>query len=225
MQTGQKEKIICPKCGHEQEIMVYPSINAGLDSDIADKLMRNQLFTFTCDKCGESTPLIFNCLYHDMERGLMVWLMPQSKSSAQEEQLNEMNETVQQMQMLGIIDSGQKYRYRVVRTVNELKEKILIAHENLDDRIIELLKVAYLVQVAENIGGKTVSEMMFDIIDDGYFFTIFYADEALEPAVIMLDMEAYRMMKEQYTDKIEETVKENEFTDISFEWARQVLFG
>lgn len=201
--------------------MVYPSINVSLDSDIADKLMRNQLFAFTCEECGENTPLIFNCLYHDMERALMVWLMPQAK----EEQLAEMSETVQQMQLLGMTDTDQKYRYRIVRTVNELKEKILIAHENLDDRIIELLKVAYLVQVADNIGSKTVAEMMFDIIDDGYFFTIFFADEALEPTVIMLDMEAYRMMKEQYMDKLDEAEKKAEFKDISFEWARQILFG
>lgn len=220
MDMSQKERITCPKCGHEQEVAIYPSINASLDTEAKDKLLRNQLFTFTCEECGESTSLIFNCLYHDMEHGLMVWLMPE----AGEQELKEMNDTVAQMQAFGMTAEGQEYRYRVVRTVNELKEKLLIEQENLDDRIIELLKVAYLVQVAENIGEKTVAEIMFDIIDDGYFFTIFYEEESLDPGVIMLDMEAYRAMKEQYGENLSQFVPEG-FADISFDWAKKVLFG
>lgn len=219
MSNCQLEKITCPKCGHEQEVMIYRSINASLDVEARDKLLGNQLFSFSCKECGEMTPLLFDCLYHDMEHGLMVWLKPELSK----EELEEMNEGICQMETLDP-SMKERYRYRIVRTVNELKEKLTIERENLDDRIIELVKTVYLAHVAEKIGERTVAEVMFDIIDDGYFFTIFYEDEGADPGVIMMDMDVYRRVKEQY----EEILNANQtqgFQDISFEWARGVLFG
>lgn len=219
MSNGQIEKITCPKCGQEQEIMIYRSINATLDVEANDKLHRNQLFSFTCEACGETTPLLFDCLYHDMEHGLMIWLKPELT----QEELAEMNEGIDQMETLDANMKG-RYRYRIVRTVNELKEKLAIERENLDDRIIELVKTVYLAHVAEKIGERTVAEVMFDIIDDGYFFTIFYEDAAIEPGVILMDMEVYKKVKEQYEASLEK-YETHGFQDISFEWARRVLFG
>lgn len=220
MEAFQTEHITCPKCGKKQEVKIYPSINANYDTEAKEKLMHNQLFSFTCEECGETTPLLFNCLYHDMENGLMVWLMPE----AGDKELQEMNETVTQMQAFGMTATGLDYRYRIVRTVNELKEKLLIEQENLDDRIIELVKVVYLVQIAEQIGSHTVAEVMFDVIDDSYFFTVFYEEDSLDPGVIPLDMNVYRMVKEQYIEKLD-SLKADNFQDISFLWAREFMFS
>lgn len=219
MSNYQLEKITCPKCGHAQEIMIYRSINASLDVEARDKLLRNQLFSFTCEECGETTPLLFDCLYHDMEQGLMVWLKPELTK----EELEEMNEGIRQMEA---IDPSMKvrYRYRIVKTVNELKEKLTIERENLDDRIVELVKTVYLAHIAEKIGERTVAEVMFDIIDDGYFFTIFYEDEGADPGVVMMDMEIYKKVKEQY-EGVWNTCQTDGFQDICFEWARNILFG
>lgn len=220
MDSFQTEKIICPKCGHEQEVKIYPSINSSLDTDIVEKILTNQLFCFECDECHEKTPLIYNSLYHDIEHGLMVWLMPEIC----DEHIKEMNDTAFQLQAFGMVNPNVKYRYRIVRTVNELKEKMAIEKENLDDRILELLKVAYLVQIAEQIGDKTVAEMMFDCIDDGYFFTLFFENEGIEPAMIMIDMNVYKNMQEQFIEILDSSMPEG-FIDISFDWAKDMFFN
>ena len=112
----------------------------------------------------------------------------------------------------------------ILNARNELKEKLLIEQENLDDRIIELVKVVYLVQIAEQIGSHTVAEVMFDVIDDSYFFTVFYEEDSLDPGVIPLDMNVYRMVKEQYIEKLD-SLKADNFQDISFLWAREFMFS
>lgn len=215
MSYSHMEKVTCPKCGHEQEIRICNSINSSMDIEDRDRLLRNQLFTMQCETCQETTPLLYDCLYHDMENKVMLWLKPQVNVA----ELENMNHTLRQMQPQ---EEERDYRYRIVRTVNELKEKITIVQENLDDRVIELLKVVYVYHAAEKIGDRVVSEILFDIIDDGYFFTIFFEDEKADPAVMMLDMEIYRQMKEKFQESLEQMPKE-EFVEVAFDWAKDML--
>lgn len=214
MAQSSKEKIKCPKCGNIQDITVYRSINSITDEKEIAMIKSNHLFEVYCEECEEKIPLLYNCLYHDINNFAMYYLLPDT----QENDLDEMNHILKGIQV------EQTYRYRRVFTVNELREKILIAEQNLDDRIIELLKVVYLVQIAKDIGEKVVSEILFDVIDDAYYIEIFYEDTAVDPGFIILDMNIYKQIKEQYLPQLDKK-SEDGFLQIDFEWAKKYLFG
>jgi hypothetical protein len=126
------ETVTCPACDHEQEFTHWESVNVSLDPNLKDQLLRGELTTFTCNKCGAQVDVQAPLLYHDMEKQLMIWLLPGDMEP----------EMPQQNGLLGgLIErfSGQ-FTYRVVRDLNQLIEKIRIFDDELDDKVIELLK-------------------------------------------------------------------------------------
>lgn len=220
MANTATEKIKCPKCGHEQEITIYRSVNGDNDEKEKARIMTNQLFTVDCEQCEEKIPLLYNCLYHDACNHGMYWLLPAMTDTS----LEEMNEVLTQVEQAYPDDMAHmKYRYRRVATANELREKILISEQNLDDCVIELLKVMYLVQLSDKIGTKVVSEVLFDVIDDIYYIEIFYEDQSLDPGVVVPDMEIYKKVKEEYLPLIQDKMTQG-FLTVDFDWAKSVLF-
>lgn len=123
--------ITCPKCGHKQEATLWSSVNVTRDSWAKAKVLDQSLFQFTCEECGNSAPLAYPCLYHDMENKLMIYLIPHF--------------TEKDMQMLDGSAADQSradgYTLRMVGTANELAEKVVIFQNGRDDRVIELCKL------------------------------------------------------------------------------------
>jgi hypothetical protein len=109
-------------------------VNVSLDPSLREKVLSGELMSFVCPDCGEQNYILYQLLYHDMEKHYMVYLT---------------SKEVYESGALGSGDGGAKliefmgsYRLRVVFTLNELIEKILIFDEGLDDRAVELVKSA-----------------------------------------------------------------------------------
>jgi hypothetical protein len=123
--------VSCPACGREQAFDVWRTLNATLNPELRDRLLSGQLTAFTCDACGHRADVVYPLLYHDMQKQFMVWFVP---GEGQPESLD--------ASLFGALGKGlgQGYTYRLVRTRNELVEKIRIFEDGLDDRVVELLK-------------------------------------------------------------------------------------
>lgn len=104
--------VSCPGCGHEQEFTVGQTLNATLDPDLREQLLSGQLTAFTCGSCGRQADIVYPLLYHDMTRRLMVWLVPGDEQPAS---FGDAGSEV-----------GRSYTFRLVRTRNELVEKIKV---------------------------------------------------------------------------------------------------
>mgnify|MGYP000214172619 CR=1 FL=1 len=50
---------------------------------------------------------------------------------------------------------------RLVDNINDLKEKIMIADNHLDDRVIEIIKIMYIDQMKKEIGRRHTFEYSF----------------------------------------------------------------
>ena len=59
--------LICPQCGKKQDITVWQSINVSLQKGAKQQILDGNFFTHTCE-CGNRIPLVYPCLYHDMEK-------------------------------------------------------------------------------------------------------------------------------------------------------------
>jgi len=126
-------RVACPACGHEQEFDAWQSINATAEPELKQRLLSGRLTTCQCAECGRAAQVAFAMLYHDMDKRLVIWFVPgegpiDSLENAGMEAIDRMT------------DEG--YTFRLVRTHNELVEKILIFDDELDDRVLELFKFA-----------------------------------------------------------------------------------
>jgi hypothetical protein len=123
--------LTCPHCRHSQEFTVWHSVNVSQDPELKQRVLDRSLTTFTCENCGGTASIEQDLLYHDMERRFMIL-----RRSGGDEPAGLTDKS------FGLLNtpSGNAYAFRLVATMNELVEKILIWEDNLDDRTVEVFK-------------------------------------------------------------------------------------
>ena len=119
----------CSKCGEKSRIKIYRSINISEDPELKEKIRNGSLFVWECPHCHQANLAKYECLYHDPENRIMVWLVPSGNFS--ESQMQAISNHTKAM-------GG--YRLRMVGDVGAMMEKILIFDEGLDDMAIEMCK-------------------------------------------------------------------------------------
>ena len=111
------------------------------------------------------------------------------------------------------------YLIRVVRSQNELLEKINIFDEGLDDRIIEIMKVFYRAHYfEESLDDKEV--IMLYVNKDGKDIFDVFVDNQYNGA-LPLDMEIYEKLSKAYVGELSAIREDIPF--INFNWAFAVI--
>jgi predicted nucleic-acid-binding Zn-ribbon protein len=146
MKTETKT-ITCPKCGAKQEFTLYKSINAS-NEELKDKFIDGSLTTLVCSNCGFSGVVEYPILYHDLNEKFSIFFDPDS--------------TDREAQLPNVLPSHllSEISMRLVHTQDEMREKIYIFRDKLDDRIIELLKDSILREM-EAKKEKIIPETLF----------------------------------------------------------------
>lgn len=156
MSRQSTERIRCQACGHEQDFAIWPSLNTGLDPDIKQQLVDGTLLTFTCSQCGDVARVEYNLLYHDMDTQWLIWMLPNG----------DWPDTAKMSAFPRPIFENASYRLRVVRSFNELLEKVHIADAKLDDLVVEVLKI-FLWQNIREEEGIDDGILLFSGLRDG----------------------------------------------------------
>lgn len=128
MSSSNVQTITCPNCQRQQSFTLWQSINVTLDPSLKEKLKRGELTTFRCGQCGHAAEVVFSLLYHDMEKRWMIWLVPDGKLPAG------MSDGLPNKVLPG-------YLLRLVRSRNELIEKLSVLDAGMDDRIVAAIKL------------------------------------------------------------------------------------
>ena len=79
MSLNSTQKIYCPKCSNCQEFEIWESVNVTLDPKLKEKVLNRNLMTFECDKCGYKAEGVYPLLYHDMDKKLIIYLVPKDE--------------------------------------------------------------------------------------------------------------------------------------------------
>jgi len=130
MSQRYKEHITCPKCGYDGEFECWPSVNVDLNPELRKKIFNDEIFLWTCPKCGVKVFIPFGTIYHDMIHHFMIFFsynMPDNGGK---------NEPFLIPGEFGLKD----YTYRIVYGLLNFKEKILIMENELNDIAVEKLK-------------------------------------------------------------------------------------
>jgi len=147
-----EDVIICPECGHEQEIHVIPSVNVTVEPEMREKVISGEIFLFTCEKCGFSGFAGYPFIYEDKETagGFLIYLEPE----CEDREVGVDGDVADQILLKSMT-------MRLVTTVNELKEKIFVFEADLDDRVLELFKMLALSKMESDDAEKIPDELRF----------------------------------------------------------------
>ncbi|HJJ28237.1 MAG TPA: CpXC domain-containing protein [Methanocorpusculum sp.] len=151
-----EDSVICPVCGHEQEVLVTPTVNVTTDPDMREKVLSGEIFLFTCDKCGFKGYAGFPMVYEDKETagGFLIYLEP----DCEERVVGIDGDVADQVIYREIL-------MRLVTDVHGLQEKIYIFEAGLDDRVMELFKVLALSKMVADGEDKRPDELRFSRVE------------------------------------------------------------
>ncbi|MBP5397071.1 MAG: CpXC domain-containing protein [Bacteroidales bacterium] len=146
MSIVKQALVKCSHCGAEHPLQVYKSVNAAQEPALKEKVKDGSLFLWACPKCSKTNLARYECLYHDPDKRLMVWLLPIGSVSEAE-----MASISLHAKALG------GYTLRKVTDVGALMEKVIALDEGLDDVALEICKYVMRQEQGETEGtsGET----------------------------------------------------------------------
>ena len=142
----------CSKCGNNQEITVYKSINISENPELKDRVKDGSLFLWKCESCGQANLAKYDTLYHDPENKIMVWLLPDENISE-----SQMHSISLHAKAIG------NYTLRRVTDTGSLMEKVLIFDSGLDDTVIEMCKYVLKMEMASKAGDTNAAKSILEI--------------------------------------------------------------
>lgn len=138
LQTSfHKERHLCPYCSSEEEVVLWDIVLPSEDPDLRERLLQKNLQVLDCSNCGRHFVLDAPLLYRDQDRGFCLYVHSALSSLQQSRSMQD------QVELLGlqIPPGAEADRLRICSSYNELIEKIHIFEDDLDDRIVECLKI------------------------------------------------------------------------------------
>ncbi len=136
MSVSKEMTITCPTCGKKTKTLVHNAVDATQNPELKASVLDGTIFMFQCPGCGEVARMNQDFVYSDPNRKLMIAYACTEKSVSDME--SGITATKEQYSAMGIAVS-----YRITRDVQSLSEKVLIAEDGFDDRVVEVIKAAY----------------------------------------------------------------------------------
>ena len=219
MAKMRKQMIRCPKCNAVLEMEMWNKLEMPYDENQKDKVMNNTFFKVKCDACGMSLPMMYDFEYNDLERKFLIWVVPQM-TEAEKGRIMNFNKRLETDRALQLAQGG--YRYRIVQTDNDLREKVLIFEEGLDDRFIETMKISYVPVIKKHVGEDCkILGFYFDKNEEGKYQWVVVFDKR-DPMLLKVDMNIYHDMKEKMWELAESKTPDG-FLVVGAAWALDVM--
>lgn len=141
----------CPGCGKELEFTLWQSINTNTENARED-IISGKLFDVVCPECGYKARIQYPILFNDLEHNTWIWFYPEDRAE-------EAMPLIRSAQEKGVL-------CRLVYSQEALSEKAAIFKLGLDDRIVELMKLAAGAQVTEIMSGCELGPIVFALNDE-----------------------------------------------------------
>ncbi len=200
------EDLPCPQCVKVHKFKSYSLIKVTEKPELKEDVLQNRLFVFRCDACGLTAPLTYESVYVDTKKQLLIYLAPEMTPNTQ-------------VAISAWEPVNFKYK-RLVNNINDLKEKILIADNLLDDRIIEFMKIENLQQLKKEMENDNLMNILFDYKGDQYYFLVFFERKGM--GRIPVGSDYYRGAVARHAAKLSNKQSKG-FQVIDMEWAGNIL--
>lgn len=198
MSMRNKVTVQCPKCKNNIEAEQWSAINGDKNPQQKKKLLDGTLFNIRCEKCGKVSAVGYPLLYNDTKSKVMIWLVfdddeVKHVSDYYKSSKTELSEDSE--------DIDKDCRQRIVRDSFRLREKIMIFDSGLDDKIVEIAKLAYARSAQMQCGNDKIAAAFFT--NDAGENKIEMYTESGKAFVSKLDSEVYKDLCRKYGEKAE----------------------
>ena len=207
--------IKCTACGKEKQMQLRACVNVSLHPEEKQQVLDGSFFQYSCPSCGEKMPIAYPCLYDDMAKALMIYLLPDET----EEALSKLN-AQQKTWSADMLKAAKVCTMRAVRTVNDLAEKIKIADAGLDDRYVELTKAFVFAQFLKQKPGYQAVQVLFEQQEEKNGFVIMGKDGTMVWAEIPEGL--YDEVVRLFSPKVGKA-ESTEYELIDAKWSMNIL--
>lgn len=212
-----KYEYICSKCGKKIIINTYPMINLQSDKELYEDLFSLNLFKVRCSHCGEESMIQYDTLVVDMYKKYMIYLF---LSDSVENFYKYIHEFIKSFKSNGEqLKVWEELKHtRLVISLNEMLEKLLIFDYDLDDRVIEVLKRG--LYQKNRIDENEYESIRFNKLEgENLIFTCFNSkDNFIQPIEIAVDIKYYNILVDSLGGL--QNIKNEDFALINKQWAK-----
>lgn len=217
MSRRMKRMLTCPKCGKEHEFVIWDSINTMLDPEMKEAVRNLSAFQFECPDCGNTASVDYGFLYHQMEDKTMIYYV---QSDEDEQRMYDLFNGTGDVDGMVSDMRNDNYLIRIVRSRSELLEKLAIFDNNLDDRVVEFLKLIFLAQYQDQTGDDEPIVLYWVVSEDGKYRVEFIKEGKLE-ATVDIPEDLYQSTLNNMKEKIPDLRKDDIIIDR--QWALEFL--
>ncbi len=164
MTRFHKETVSCPFCASDEEVVIWDVIDVSEDPDLKERLLTKRCQVLECQNCGEESILARPLAYVDPGAGLLLVWRPELAEFEETEPDTPLDgrpdsllnlpggldaTLLPQLDRLVTADEKAHWRLRLLSGYNALLEKIHAFGAGLDDRILEIVKLALTARYAD----------------------------------------------------------------------------
>lgn len=115
----------CHHCGYQTHKQSETLIISDFEPHLIEDLKSGSYYRTTCPCCKEIITFFHPCIFLDKQHQLILYMKSEKDRKVEDHQ----------------VFSNYAYRKRYVANIEEIQEQIRIAEDELDDRVIQILKV------------------------------------------------------------------------------------
>ncbi|MCR5600234.1 MAG: CpXC domain-containing protein [Ruminococcus sp.] len=213
MSKNHVEKIKCKKCGKESDYLVWEIMDTNIDPQMKEQIRNGEAFRWHCPHCDNNSLIFYPTIYHQVSDKYLLCYVPGDPTTA-EKCMRDLEKDPG--------DSGytfdSSFTKRVVYDMNQLREKLMILDEGLDDRVIEIMKIFIAANVFKHKPEHQIVDFLFHADENGErSFAIRFDNESWGSAAFV--MSSYDQIAEQFKKIL---AKNDEFI-IDSEWALNTI--
>ena len=163
---AQREKVIirCMDCEKDGLYEMWNDINSKTNQEQKKQLLSGHLSQYICPHCHSTRFVDHPMLYYSPDHELMIQCVMMDHD---EHLALETFQAIQDGTFGQKYELGETYQYRVVRSLTQLREKALIFEHDLNDKIIELMKLHIFTQIQNADPDIFIEEIQADFPASG----------------------------------------------------------
>ncbi|MBE6037681.1 MAG: hypothetical protein E7218_00550 [Anaerofustis stercorihominis] len=159
----------CPHCNKSSRTTKIDELIAQEEPTLKKAIIDGEFFDCSCEHCYEVAQVEYSFYYKDVDQGLVIYLYAGKRDGNTEP-------------FEGMYEEG-KY-YRIVESLDALREKILIFDAGLNDKIVEAVKMLMVYRYNTEHDDKAVQNIYFKrATEDALQFNMSLTDDTFTEAV------------------------------------------
>lgn len=159
-------------CGNPLTVLLADSINVRRSPQIREKILRGELHRAACASCGRQMTVEKPFYYTDLDRNVVFKVCPRGERHSWQQTSRELDRASSYIP--DVVANKKDRTLRVIFGMDELREKLIAQDAELDDRVLELLKVLLIYEHPVLLRRARLRLVLDQVTETDLEFTVAY---------------------------------------------------